>query len=453
MTDRLPPHDLDAEMSVLGAMLYDKDALKIGLDKLTSEDFYKDSHRIIFGALRDTGAADPLAVAANIKSKGYSEPDKSDLHACLENCLGPRQIDIHAEMVLDLSRRRADIATMHRAITAAYQGDDYQEILHEGPSEVSRGPVGFTAMELLAMDLPEPAWTIPGILPQGFGLLCGKPKDGKSMLTLNAGLGVAHGGQVLGQKVEYGEVLALCLEDSPRRLQSRITTMLQGDAPPASLNLMVEWPRLDNGGIEHLDNWITQHPDCRLVIVDTLARVRERMKGNGHLYYDDYQAVGPLKALADAYDIAILAVHHLRKSESSVDLLDDVSGSTGLTGAADAVLLLKRSRGRSDAELTIIGRDLEDTELAVDFDATTATWILKGPAAEYRESCERAAILEVVRQAGESIGPKAIAEAVDKNENTIKTLVSRMVKAGTLEKHGRGLYTLPTHIEVKSEPL
>ena len=74
----------------------------------------------------------------------------------------------------------------------------------------------------------------------------------------------------------------------------------------------------------------------------------------------DYAALSPLKHLADTYHLAILVIHHLRKS-SGQDILDQVTGSTGLTGAMDEILLLKRERERDEATLFITGRDIQET--------------------------------------------------------------------------------------------
>lgn len=448
-TDRPLPHDLDIEKSVLGAMLSSKEALKVGLDLLTTDAFYRDKHRIIFEALRDTGAADHLAVAANIKSRGYSEPDKSDLHECYEACLDPLQIESHAEMVLDLSRRREDITAMDKAMAAAYKGDDYTVHLGEVASQPGLAiPTTIDGASLAALDLPPLTWTVPGILPTGFCLFAGLPKVGKSFLSLNISLAKAFGGKVLGKDVTYGEVLVLALEDGPRRLQSRMVQMLNGDAAPDSLHFAMDWPNVDNGGIEHIENFLELHPDTGLVVVDTLAKMRTRPTRNGSIYLDDYHAIEPLKRLADDHGITVLAVHHLRKAESTRDPLDEVSGSTGLTGAADTILLLRRSRGRSDAELHVIGRDIEDRELAADFDAKNATWNALGPAEEFRQSEERHDILEVVRDAGGPIGPHAVATVLEVNENTVGVLMRRMADQGQLEKRGRGKYVLPTPADV-----
>ena len=81
----------------------------------------------------------------------------------------------------------------------------------------------FSAADLLALTLPEPKWAVAGLLPAGFSVLAGKPKLGKSWLGLDIALAVALGGVALGSiHVSQGDVLYLALEDTTRRLQTRI---------------------------------------------------------------------------------------------------------------------------------------------------------------------------------------------------------------------------------------
>jgi hypothetical protein len=110
-----------------------------------------------------------------------------------------------------------------------------------------------------------------------------------------------------------------------------------------------------------------EHPQARLIVVDTLKRVRPVEHLKERIYNTDYDAVGPLGDLARKYGVAVVVIHHTRKMYSP-DPLDLVSGSLGLTGAADGVLVLKRARGEADATLHATGRDYEDKEIALKFD-------------------------------------------------------------------------------------
>ncbi len=452
--DKLPPYNLEAEMSVLGSMMISQEAAEYARENLQSVDFYDDRHRKLFRALSElAGEGIPgelVMVSQKLGEMGVAldaVDGRPYMSICMDQFNTAENIEHFVKVVADTAHRRRAIDAGYGIIFAAQTGEpfeDYLDALKESHTDVPGRPETIDGKALDSLVLDPPRWAVPEVLPQGLSLLAGKPKQGKSFLSINIALAIAYGGKVLDAEVELGEVLCLALEDSPRRLQDRCRSMLQGDSIPDTVHFAFEWARLNDGGAEHLDRWLTEHPDTRLVVVDTLAKVRERGRGNSQIYLDDYSAIGPLKELADKYHIALLAVHHLRKSESISDPLDEVSGSTGLTGSADTVLLLRGSRGRSDAELMIIGRDMEDTELALDFDSKSCTWSLLGPAEEYRQSELRTAILEVLRESDLPLGPRPVADLLGRNESTIGNTMRRMAVAGDIKQSGRGRFSVDT---------
>src|SRR5262249_17346622 len=127
----------------------------------------------------------------------------------------------------------------------------------------------WTAGELLAVVLPEPRCAVDGLITEGLGFFAGAPKLGKSWLALGLGIAIASGGFGFGKiPVEKGEVLYLALEDNARRLQSRLRMLLGENEPPPGLFIETEWPRLDDGGLDKLIQWLEQHPATRLIVVD-----------------------------------------------------------------------------------------------------------------------------------------------------------------------------------------
>ena len=295
------------------------------------------------------------------------------------------------------------------------------------PERNGRIPETVTAADLMASELPPVRWGVRGVLPEGVTLLAGKPKLGKSWLALGLCVAVAAGGVALGtRQVEQGDVLYLALEDNRRRLQKRLGKMLCGPAPKG-LEIATAWPKLDEGGVEALRAWLGEHPEARLVAVDTLAKIRQRTRGQ-NVYQEDYAALEELLPLAAEHEVAIVVVHHTRKM-AAADPLDEVSGSTGLTGGVDGVLVLKRDRGKADAVLHVDGRDIEEpAEFALKWDAETAGWTIVGDAEEYRMSEERKEILCVLVEAGEFLGPGEVADVLGKPRNTIKQRLWHMAQ-------------------------
>lgn len=214
---------------------------------------------------------------------------------------------------------------------------------------------------------------------------------------------------------------------------------------PARLHIATEWPRMDEGGAEMLGEWLVDHSEARLVVVDILKKVRPQASVHRSVYEADYEALEAMQKLAGEYGIALLVVHHLRKLGAS-DPLDELSGSTGLSGGADGILVLKRDRGRADAYLHVTGREIEEeAELALRWDADLASWTLVGDAEEYRVSRERQDIVRVLNEAGEPMTPTEVAELLDKSANSVKYLMWRMSKDGQLTTVGKGRYSPTTN--------
>jgi RecA-family ATPase len=282
-------------------------------------------------------------------------------------------------------------------------------------------------------------YVIPGVIVEGLTLLAGKPKLGKSWLLLHAAIAVARGGYTLGEiHCIEGDVLYCALEDNLRRLQSRMTKLL--GMPPWSmgrLSFQTEMPRLAEGGLDLIKQWIETAEHPRLVIIDTLAMVRAPKKKEQTQYDSDYAAVLELRALAAEHKIAIVVVHHLRKAEAD-DALDTVSGTLGLTGAVDTVIVLKRDAG------TIVmhgrGRDLIDVEKAVSFDKESCLWRIAGDAAVLRLTNERATIVQAITEASEPVGPREIADTTGMRAQNIRRLLGKLLKEGTIAKAGYGKY-------------
>ena len=303
-----------------------------------------------------------------------------------------------------------------------------------------------TLVDLMSRELPETIWVVPGLLPEGLCLLGGKPKMGKSWLALalalTCAMGTAHGGgQVLGRYPVYPSgVLYLSLEDSTKRFQSRVEKLLQGCNPPENFGWSLQWKPFHLGGQDELETYLEATPGTRLIVIDTLAKVRPPSGKGGNMYQEDYQLIGALQSLAIRHRVTLMLVHHLRK-EKGLDGLDDFSGSTGLTGPADTLIKLERERNQTEAVLTLSGRDIDEQELALNFAKDTCTWHCTGNVAERQHSQSKQDILDVLARNGE-MSPKEIAEELEKPYNTIKAALHRMTQEQAVVKSARGRYVL-----------
>ena len=226
------------------------------------------------------------------------------------------------------------------------------------------------------------SFVVDDLLPQGLHLLAGAPKIGKSWLALWLCLCAAQGKPLWTFATRPCEVLYLCLEDSFQRIQNRLFDLTE-DAPP-TLYFAVMSQQLHNGLVEQIEQFLKEHPKTRLIVIDTLQRIRTA--GNdANPYASDYRDIGVLKALADKHRIAILLVHHLRKMNDD-DPMNMISGTTGLSGATDSNFVLRKSkRGENTATLYCTGRDIPYRELSLEFSGDTHVWNLLSDGGEQTE--------------------------------------------------------------------
>jgi hypothetical protein len=309
-------------------------------------------------------------------------------------------------------------------------------------------PVVFNAEELMKEEFPEIVMAVPGVIAEGCTFLVGAPKIGKSWMSLGLGLAVAQGSMALGTiPVVEGKVLYLALEDTPRRLQRRLLVMIGSTEAPANLNFACTWPRLNAGGLDQLEQWLQDNLEARMVIIDTWAKVKSAAAEADSMYQADYSAVSQVKALADKYSVPIVLIHHQRKAADG-DPLNTVAGSTGLTGAADATVILSRPRGAEEGHLYVTGRDVEESKSIVSFDATTGQWTWLGEADDVEESKTEDQVIKLLTDAPGPVGPKEVADALKIKEGTAKWLLAKLTQEDKITRISRGKYVQKGYVPV-----
>ncbi len=352
--DHPPPWSEDAERAVLGGCLHNPDNLD-ALD-LDAGAFWSTEHRRVWealGAIRAAGEpVDLPTVAARLKGK----VEAATVAGLTTQADGtPDVVTHHARTVRRLAGRRAALGVAETAAQRLREDPDADpaKLLSDVHGALSRidtgGPAvrGIGAADLMALDLPAPSFVVADILPEGLSLLVGPPKLGKSFFALALGAAVAHGGPALGGiRTEPGRVLVVALEDSRRRVQNRLRMLLEGTPPPDELTIVTledRWPRPLPEGLTDLARYVRDHKP-RLIVLDTLGRLRRAGNGKRNAYGVDVDELGPLQALAQGTPgLAVLALHHTRKG-TSADYLENASGTFGVAGTADAILTIARTR-------------------------------------------------------------------------------------------------------------
>lgn len=193
--------------------------------------------------------------------------------------------------------------------------------------------------DLFALDLPEPAWLVDGLLPLGAaGLLSAREKAGKGLLTIDLCAAVALEEPFLGRAVKAGPAVYCAAEEHLRDIRARIAARLGGrrDAPFFVLPLDGSTPdRLDlDDPVAMQKLWgMVERVTPALVVLDTLRELHGRQEDKS----DEMGPVlRPLRQLAHQTETALLVNHHQNK-------LGGFRGSTAIRAAFDLEWAFQRT--------------------------------------------------------------------------------------------------------------
>ncbi len=221
--------------------------------------------------------------------------------------------------------------------------------------------------QLMTTPLRPIEFCVEGMLSTGLFILAGAPKVGKSWLALDMALSIAKGEKLLGRETKRGTTLYLCLEDSYSRIQNRLFVLTS--EPSENLHFAIMAGIL--GGVleKQIEQFKSQHTDLKIIIIDTLQKVRS---SDDTSYASDYKELSVLKNLADKLRIAILLVHHTRKCRDN-DPFNMISGTTGISGCVDgSMVMIEKQRGSGERNIRAHARNLSRQQ----FRNTSPIWSL-----------------------------------------------------------------------------
>lgn len=282
-------------------------------------------------------------------------------------------------------QRQKDIADSEAKHEAEKGFVIHQAVEISKPAKQVRELDTYSASSLNGVQIERPPLIINNLIPVGLSVLAGAPKRGKSWLALAMGIAVSTGSPFLGMGTHTGDVLYLDLESRPFRIQDRLSTLNSGF--PKRLRITHDSERIDTGLIDQINMFCTKYPETSLVVVDTIGRVKGGSKRGENAYESDTRIFSELQTFAQQHGIAILCVHHLRKSNGNgkeSDPIERISGSMGLAGVCDAILLLNGKRGDNESTLYVTARDFDEHAYVLRFDS--GRWVLQSADSEaYRE--------------------------------------------------------------------
>lgn len=228
--------------------------------------------------------------------------------------------------------------------------------------------------ELYDTVYPQKKTIVEGFIYSGTYLFVGAPKVGKSFFMAQLGYHISCGIPLWEREVSQGTVLYLALEDDYSRLQHRLSNMF-GTEGNDDFHFATKSKTLEDGLEGQLDRFMTEHDNVKLIIIDTLQKIRD-VGGEKYSYGSDYNNVARLKEFSDKHGICLVVVHHTRKMESS-DSFEMISGTNGLLGAADGAMIMRKDkRIDNEAVLEVVGRDQQEQKFHLTFDRQQLIWEL-----------------------------------------------------------------------------
>lgn len=302
-------------------------------------------------------------------------------------------------------------------------------------------------------------WIVPDLIPEGCTILAGSPKIGKSWMATELCLCAASGGKrpfLNHYKLPDIGALYLALEDSDRRLNDRINKLV-GQLPqwsphhapaPSNVHYATEWPILGQGCTEKLTEYLDAYPGTKLVIIDTLQKVRPPAGANMTAYEMDYKVISAFQQIAIHRHIAVVILHHLRKSSGALneDPFEQVSGSMGLSGAADSTIVLHKGKSTNLAELYVRGRDVEEQTITIRLD--DGCWQYMGTGMESEGRKYLVEIKEYVQEKKLTYFKPSEFNRWYRDNNgaeikCVRNVFQRLYQDGHLAKWDAGKYSLP----------
>lgn len=287
------------------------------------------------------------------------------------------------------------------------------------------------------MDIPELQWVVEGMLPEGLTFLYGKPKARKSWFAFAIALSVAGGEKFLGAETIEGEVLYIALEDGPLRMKQRAIELLKGKRFPKGVTV---WHKkglrlLGKGLEEDIAEHLNKNPGTKLVVIDTFGRARGAQANGGKSAYDvDVANCAVLQELAHTSGKAILMIHHQSKSERD-DLFDTISGTLGLSGTADQLMVMIRERNTDEQVLHVTGRDLkEDLNYRLSFAGNSWARLKDQPKKGFKPLSLRERIVLWCEEHGGKISLHAFVSEKQEDMAQVTTRVRELVISGKLRK-------------------
>ncbi len=306
-------------------------------------------------------------------------------------------------------------------------------------------PMSITGCELYKKEFTPLKWVVQNLIPEGLTILAGAPKIGKSFLVLQIALNVVCNKKVFGKLDAIpGKVIYLALEDSQRRLQSRMYSLIDQDYSIENLENLVlstDCIPMDEEGVRLIDDCLRKDDCISMIIFDTMTRIQPKTSNRTDEYEKYTRFLGPIHKIALKRRVSIIMVHHTRKGGSE-DPLEAVLGSNAISGVADTIMVMTSKKMDEEAELYIKGREIEEQSFKLKRASDSLCWDL--PDNVETSSPEQEMIVKVLNKHPNGLSAKEIEEVIGKDASQVSQIIrKRLLPKGIVTRKKHGVYTLP----------
>ncbi|MEU8003200.1 AAA family ATPase [Catellatospora sp. NPDC049111] len=299
--------------------------------------------------------------------------------------------------------------------------------------------------DLMTKQIKPARHVVSEVIPVGLTLLASRPKLGKSWMVFDLAISVASGRNFLDRVTLEGDVLYWALEDSEERLKTRAIQLVGDDEITHRLDIEAVGSQITpDTAYEEMKDWIAEVENPRLIIIDTLKKIRKSRSGMGQGYDQDYDFGEKLQKLAHKKGIAIVLVYHTTKAVRE-DFIDEVQDTTGMTAVPDIVIVMRRKRGQAEAELHMAPKDFNETTLRIKHNQETGRWDYVGEVDGEEKNNRpevRQKVIEYLARKETPQSPMQIANGTKIELVLLRTYLRRMVSYGELLNPAYGQYAL-----------
>ena len=353
-----PPHDLEAEQTVLGSLLLDNSAWARVADVVAAADFYDHAHRLIFDAtaalIADGSGADIITVGGRLRLGNQLEEAGGFeyLNKLAASIPSSAFISTHARTVADKARRRAQIAAADLMRSAAYAAPDADTAAHQaqeilGDIMAAARPPRSPFKLLSAEDLhamPPQRWGVHPIFPeQGLASIFGQSGTAKSFLSLDLAAACGEGAPWFGHRTKATRVVYVALEGQAGISQRvKAWEASAGRDFPEGVTFVFDVFKLtERDHVLGLAALIDSVGGAGLIVIDTFNRATPSVDENSS--QDMGLAIEAATELQTLTRSLVLLVHHTGK-----DATKGMRGHSSLHAAMDAAIEVSRTGDRRE---------------------------------------------------------------------------------------------------------